>query len=82
MYNVIAGHSLQSRVGLSKHCADWRRAFVPVYFCRWPNGDLSIVSAPNREEAVVRLDEFGNADGVELELTRFAAMLPIGVESH
>jgi hypothetical protein len=36
---------------------------MPVFFCRWPNGDLSIVAAPNRAEAVVRLDEFGNADG-------------------
>lgn len=39
---------------------------MPVYFCRWPNGDLSIVAAPNRAEAVVLLDEFGNADGAEL----------------
>jgi len=39
---------------------------VPVFFCRWPNGDLSIVAAPNREEATVRLDEFGNADEAEL----------------
>ena len=39
---------------------------MPVYFCRWPNGDLSILSAPNKEEAVIRLDEFGNADGADL----------------
>lgn len=39
---------------------------MPVYFCRWPNGDLSIVGAPNKEEAVIRLDEFGNADGADI----------------
>ncbi len=34
---------------------------MPLYICRWPNGDLSFVSARNKTEAVAicRLDEFG-----------------------
>ncbi len=39
---------------------------MPVYFCRWPNGDFSILSAPNKEEAAIRLDEFGNADRADI----------------
>lgn len=33
---------------------------MPLYMCRWPNGDLSFVSARNKTEAVAigRLDEF------------------------
>ena len=39
---------------------------MPVFVCRWPNGDLSIVVAQNKEEARIRLDEFGNADHAEI----------------
>ena len=39
---------------------------MPVFLCRWPNGDLSIVAAKNREEAIIRLDEFGNADDADI----------------
>lgn len=34
--------------------------------CRWPNGDLSFVSAPNMEDAIVMLDEWDNAELAEL----------------
>jgi hypothetical protein len=34
--------------------------------CRWPNADLSFVSARNKEDAIVMLDEFGNAEQAEL----------------
>jgi hypothetical protein len=34
--------------------------------CRWPNGDLSFVSARNKEDAIVMLDEWDNADLAEL----------------
>jgi hypothetical protein len=34
---------------------------MPLYLCRWPNGDLSAVSAANKEDAVFLLDEVGSA---------------------
>lgn len=34
--------------------------------CRWPNGDLSFVSARNKEEAIIMLDEWDNAELAEL----------------
>ncbi len=39
---------------------------MPVYFCRWPNGDCSFVSAASRTDAIVKLDEIGNAETSEL----------------
>ncbi|MGH8636283.1 MAG: hypothetical protein ACREUZ_04020 [Burkholderiales bacterium] len=36
---------------------------MPVYVCRWPNGDCSFVSAPTKESAIERLDEIDNAEG-------------------
>ncbi len=33
-----------------------------VFCCRWPNGDISFVLARNKEEAVLALDEVGNAE--------------------
>ena len=38
--------------------------------CRWPNGDLSFVSARNKEDAIVMLDEWDNADLAELRPIR------------
>jgi len=38
--------------------------------CRWPNGDLSFVSARNKEDAIIRLDEWDNAELAELTLTQ------------
>jgi len=32
-----------------------------IFLCRWPNGDVSIVSAPNKDDAIVALDEFTSA---------------------
>lgn len=34
--------------------------------CRWPNGDVSFVSARNKEDAIVALDEFDNAELAKL----------------
>jgi hypothetical protein len=34
--------------------------------CRWPNGDLSFVSARNKEDAIIMLDEWDNAELAEL----------------
>lgn len=36
---------------------------MPVFLCRWPNGDFSVVKAVNKEEAIELLDEIGNAEG-------------------
>lgn len=36
------------------------------FLCRWPNGDLSIVSAHDRNEAIIILDEIGDATEAEL----------------
>ncbi|MBI5015523.1 MAG: hypothetical protein HZB55_08520 [Deltaproteobacteria bacterium] len=38
---------------------------MPVYLCRWPNGDVSLVEAGDTDEAAILLDEFGNADEAE-----------------
>lgn len=36
---------------------------MPLYLCRWTNGDCSFVFAANKGEAIERLDEVGNAEG-------------------
>ena len=41
---------------------------MPIYLCRWPNGDCSVVRANNKGEAVELLDEIGNAEGCPLIL--------------
>jgi hypothetical protein len=40
---------------------------MPVFMCRWPNGDLSFVSARSKEDAIVMLDEWDNAEVAELK---------------
>jgi endonuclease/exonuclease/phosphatase family metal-dependent hydrolase len=37
-----------------------------MFMCRWPNGDLSFVFARNREDAIIMLDEWDNAELAEL----------------
>ena len=39
---------------------------MPVFICRWQNGDFSVVSAPSRETAITMLDEVGNAENCDL----------------
>lgn len=36
------------------------------FLCRWPNGDLSIISAKDRNAAIIILDEIGDATEAEL----------------
>jgi hypothetical protein len=43
---------------------------MPVFMCRWPNGDVSFVSARNREDAIIALDELDNAELAELKQVR------------
>jgi hypothetical protein len=38
--------------------------------CRWPNGDLSFVAARTKEDAIVMLDEWDNAEVAELRQIR------------
>src|SRR6266566_8647460 len=35
---------------------------MPLFICRWQNGEFSAVSASSRAEALELLDEIGNAD--------------------
>ena len=39
---------------------------MPLYICRWQNGDFSAVSASSKKEAIALLDEVGNAETCEL----------------
>ncbi len=43
---------------------------MPLYLCRWPNGDSSFVSATSKEAAVEALDEVDNAEGCPLSVVR------------
>src|SRR5258708_12805290 len=43
---------------------------MPLFICRWQNGDFSAVSAASREEAMELLDEVGNADVADLFTTK------------
>lgn len=45
---------------------------MPLYLCRWPNSDVSVVLARNKTEAIIRLDEFENAEDAQISrLTDF-----------
>ena len=35
---------------------------MPIYLCRWPNGEFSIVNAKTKDDAIELLDEWGNAE--------------------
>ena len=39
---------------------------MPLFLCRWPNGDCSVVWAANEEDAIVELDQVGNAEACPL----------------
>ena len=39
---------------------------MPLYLCRWPNGDASVVMARNKTAAIIQLDEFDNAEYAEI----------------
>ena len=43
-----------------------RREQMPVYVCRWPNGDCSVVQARTKQAAIIKLDEMDNAEGCPL----------------
>ena len=39
---------------------------MPLYLCRWPNGDASVVMALNKTDAIIQLDEFESAEYSEI----------------
>lgn len=43
---------------------------MPLFLCRWPNGDCSVVWARSKDDAIVELDQIGNADGCPLAQMR------------
>ncbi len=43
---------------------------MPLYLCRWPNGDCSVVWARTKEDAIVELDQVGNAEGCPITQLR------------
>lgn len=47
---------------------------MPVYVCRWQNGDFSVAYAGKREEADLLFDEIGNPDLAEVFRVRTLAI--------
>lgn len=43
---------------------------MPLFLCRWLNGDCSVVWAPNKEDAIVELDQVANAEGCPITQLR------------
>jgi hypothetical protein len=41
-----------------------------MFMCRWMNGDVSFVSARTKEDAIVMLDEWDDAEGAEISQIR------------
>jgi hypothetical protein len=41
-----------------------------MFMCRWMNGDVSFVSARTKEDAIIMLDEWDNAEGAEISQIR------------
>ena len=39
---------------------------MPLFLCRWSNGDCSVVWARNTEDAIVELDQVANAEGCSI----------------
>ena len=43
---------------------------MPLFLCRWPNGDCSVVWARTKEDAIVELDQVANAEGCPITHVR------------
>ena len=39
---------------------------MPIFLCRWPNGEFSIVNANSKDHAVELLDEWANAESANI----------------
>ena len=43
---------------------------MPLFLCRWPNGDCSVVLARTKDDAMIELDQVGNAEGCPMTQVR------------
>ena len=43
---------------------------MPLFLCRWPNGDCSVVLARTKDDAIIELDQVGNAEGCPMTQVR------------
>ena len=41
---------------------------MPLFLCRWPNGDCSVVWARTKEDAMIELDQVANPEGCPITL--------------
>lgn len=43
---------------------------MPLFLCRWRNGDCSVVWAPHKEDAIVELDQVANVEACPIAQVR------------
>jgi hypothetical protein len=43
---------------------------MPLFLCRWPNGDCSVVLARTKEDAIIELDQVGNGEDCPIAQVR------------
>jgi hypothetical protein len=43
---------------------------MPIFMCRWPNGDFSVVNAATKNDAINLLDEVGNGEGCPVKVLK------------
>ena len=43
---------------------------MPLFLCRWPDGDCSVVWAPYKDDAIVELDQVANAEACPITQVR------------
>jgi len=43
---------------------------MPIFMCRWPNGDFSVVNAASKTDAIYLLDEVGNGEGCPVKVLK------------
>ena len=55
--------SFAKRVAADLRRTRRREPLMPMYLCRWPNGDCSAVWARDEQDATLKLDEVGDAKG-------------------
>lgn len=56
---------------------------MPVFACRWTNGDVSFVMAANKDAAIEQLDEIANAEGCPImQVPEFQIHLTLADDGH
>jgi len=43
---------------------------MPLFLCRWPNGECSVVLARTKDDAIIELDQVGNAEDCPITQVR------------